>query len=331
MMWYEDFAFHRQDSWVRERCARADVIFVQRNILFPELWEAMDYQRGLSKLVVADMDDAYPILPPSNPAHDFWIKNRSNIQPLPLDRLKEGLHHVDALTSPSKQILEDWKHIVPGVWVPNLAPLAWWRNLQPRADDGRIFIGWGGSVSHYDSFWDSGIREALKVLTREYPHVHLMICGNDARLRYKPPAPTEKVHFQIGVPPWLWPQIVSKFDIGIAPLAGEYDRRRSWIKVMEYSLAGVPCAFTKYPDGISPYDDLEKGAVGIGLENSAQNWYSALKYLIENVGELKHEALGRRSMALESLTLLPNVRRYLRLFDQVVPNETVVAPGVTKL
>lgn len=326
MMWYEDFSLRRQLPWVRELCDRADVIFVQRNLLFREVWDACDYWRGMGKTVVADLDDAYPILPPSNPAYKFWIENVQNLDPPPLERLEEGLRHVDALCSPSKVILDDWAHVVPGVWVPNLAVLAWWRNVQPREPDGKVIIGWGGSVSHYDSFWDSGIREALKRILRERRNVFLMLCGNDDRLRFRPPGPPEKVIFQPGVPPWEWPRVVASFDIGIAPLAGDYDRRRSWIKVMEYALAGVPCAFTDY----EPYEDLRD--LGVPVENSPEAWYAALNGLLNNLEEARRIAQDRyRPWALERLTLLPNVDTYAAFFDHVPVRGLQRLPWIVKL
>jgi len=144
-------------------------------------------------------------------------------------------------------------------------------------------------------------------------------------LRHKAPAPKQKIIYQTGVAPWLWPQIVARFDIGLAPLAGDYDRRRSWIKVMEYALAGIPCAFTDY----EPYDDLRP--LGIPIENSSENWYHALKFLIENIKEVKQDAQARRQTALQDLTMAPNIDRYVNLFNQVVPQTDVVAPGVERL
>jgi hypothetical protein len=325
MLWYQDFSHKRHAKWVQEYCNQADIIFVQRNLLYSELWDACDYWRGLGKIVVGDLDDSYPMLPVTNPAWEFWIKNGQGIEPDPIERLTEGLQHVDALTSPSKVILDDWKHVVPGIWIPNLASTSWWLETESREDDGRIVLGWGGSVSHYDSFWDSGIREALKVITREYNNVYLMICGNDKRLRHKAPAPKEKTYFQTGVAPWLWPQIVAKFDIGLAPLAGDYDRRRSWIKVMEYALAGIPCAFTDY----EPYSDLRP--LGIPVTNSPENWYKALKFLIENIEDVKKDAQARQQIAIQDLTIMPNIDRYVNLFNQVIPRTNVTVPGIEKI
>lgn len=110
----------------------ADVMIFQRNIIIPEVWEAMDYWRALGKTVIVDLDDGYPLLPPSNPAFEYWIRNLPQLDPHPVEALTEGLKHADALTSPSKVIVEDWKSIVPGFWLPNWTRLPWYAPLQQK-------------------------------------------------------------------------------------------------------------------------------------------------------------------------------------------------------
>ena len=240
------------DPAVQDIVGPADVIIVQRNFVHKEIWDAMDYWRGLHKVVACDLDDDYPNLPWSNPAHSFWIENTANAPTAPIELLTQGLRHANALIAPSKVLLEDWKNVVYGCYVPNYAEGHWYRDLKKREPDGKIIIGWGGSVSHYDSWKFSGIIPAIERLCREDPRVCVMICGNDARvLDLLDVAPEQKLN-QPGVPPKEWPKIIAGFDIGVAPLDardGEhsYDFRRSWIKGLEYNLAQVPFIATRSP------------------------------------------------------------------------------------
>ncbi|NIV35546.1 MAG: hypothetical protein GWN58_40660, partial [Anaerolineae bacterium] len=121
----------------------------------PQVWQACDYWRALGKTVVADLDDDYPRLTPQNPAHPFWVLDVNNMKAqsglTPVRALEEGLRHVDALLSPSKEILADWADVVPGYWLPNYADGDWYEGIaqKPVPEDGeQITIGWGGSVSH---------------------------------------------------------------------------------------------------------------------------------------------------------------------------------------
>ena len=53
--------------------------------------------------MVADIDDAYPILPWSNPAHEFWINDPNKINPIKM--LEDGIKLCGYLTSPNRFIL----------------------------------------------------------------------------------------------------------------------------------------------------------------------------------------------------------------------------------
>ncbi len=137
----------------------------------------------MGKLVVADLDDAYQMMPWSNPAHRFWEQNAGKLDRPPVDALKEGLLHVDGLMTPSKRLCEDWQDIVPTYWLPNWAEGSWYESLPAKEfDPDRVVIGWGGSVSHYDSWWGSGIRQGLRKLCERFPQVIVKVCGNDKRI-----------------------------------------------------------------------------------------------------------------------------------------------------
>jgi hypothetical protein len=254
---------------VQALVGEADVLVVQRNLLLKEIWEACDYWRGLGKTVVADLDDDYPHLTPQNPAYRFWILDAGKLKErtgyTPIEALTEGFRHVDGLISPNKLILSDWAEVLPdlrGYWVPNYANWEWHNNVKQKPlDEEEIIIGWGGSVSHWDSFWFSGVREALPVIFERYPQTRFKLCGGDLRLQrmLEDIIPGRWFH-QSGVPPAEWPKQVASFDIGTAPLCGpefpqgeRYDQRRSWLKAAEYLLCGVPWVAS---DGVV-YEELD--------------------------------------------------------------------------
>lgn len=273
------------DPSIQDIIGPADVITVQRNLISEEIFDAIRYWQGLGKLVVADIDDAYPILPWSNPAHEFWINDPNKIDPI--KKLEEGIKLCGYLTSPNRNILRDWSHVSKGYLLPNFARREWWTELKPRSEmkeiyklSDRVIIGWGGSVSHYDSWWGSNIFDATKAIARHYPEVVFMICGNDPRLYEQLPVHKDNKRFQPGVEPGKWPQVIKTFDIGVAPLFGIYDQRRSWIKTLEYGLAGVPWVATEG----EPYSD--HAAYGRMANNTPESWESNIENIIKN---LKHE------------------------------------------
>jgi len=305
-----------------------DVIVVQRNLILPQVWEACDYWRALGKLVCADLDDDYPRLTPQNPAYPFWVgksvdKFEQDFGMTPIDALTEGLNHVDVLLSPNQLILDDWYDIVPGVIVNNYAKSEWYEGIEQKPIRDEIVIGWGGSVSHYDSWWFSGVKDAVPVIFERYPNVRFKFCGNDWRMLtcLEREWPEGRWMHQPGVPPEEWPKQVASFDIGLAPLAGPgalqselYDQHRSWIKASEYLLCGVPWLASP---GIV-YQALD-GMGGYQIrENKTDAWIAAISEMINNLPSYKETSKALMGWAMENLTLRYKVEdAYIRLFERL--------------
>jgi len=337
---------------VQTKLGFADVLVFQRNAFVREVWDAMEYWRALGKLVVVETDDHYPNIPASNPAFAYWQRNVPELDPHPVEGLKEGLKHADALVSPSKIILKDWEDIVPGYWWPNYPSLEAYRDL-PRRQTGDldhflryemrdekpvlvggkragtendIIIGWGGSISHLDSFLYSGVIDALVRLMNENPRVYLKFCGNESRLDYwLAKLPENRVVKQVGLFPQDWPKVLGTYDIGIAPMDmrpvesktghehGEYsyDERRSWLKLVEYVCAGVPFVATK----CAPYKDL--GRFGKLVENTPKAWYQGLKSRVDGLASFSTQALENRKYALSHYTIEANAKRLIEFYQKI--------------
>lgn len=337
----------------------ADIIIYQRNVLAPEIWESMDYWRALGKIVLVDIDDHYPNLPPSNPAHRFWIRNAHGMEPDPIELFRTGLEHSDGLIAPSRVILKDWEKVVPGYYWPNYPTIDDYKDLKLKAmgasdimysynppkkegepplirrggrkgSAGQIVIGWGGSISHVDSFLYSGVLPALKRLMEENKNVVFKFCGAEGRLnQWLEEMPEKQVIRQTSVAPYDWPKVVSTFDIGIAPLDmrpveaktgnehGEYsyDERRSWLKAVEYLCAGVPFVATKSVT----YEDM--GRFGKLVETD--DWYEALKTRIDSLGHFKKEAQDRRNWALKKFTIERNTGRLIDFYRKVITDASI--------
>ena len=341
---------------VQEVLGMGDVLIFQRNIITDDVWGSMDYWRALGKIVLVDIDDHYPNLPPSNPAHSFWIKNIHDFDPDPIELMKTGMMHSDGLVAPSKILLKDWEKIVPGYYWPNYPSIKDYKDLEMKPlgapdvmykyespekegekpklgwyarekSEGQIVIGWGGSISHVDSFVYSGILPALKRLMEEDERVVFKFCGNEGRLdTWLMELPEKQMVKQQSVSPSDWPRIVATFDIGVAPLDmrpvesklgnehGEYsyDERRSWLKAVEYACAGVPFVATKS----ATYEDV--GHLGKLVETGEQYWYEALKTRVDSIAHFKKEAQDRRDWALKKYTIENNTGRLIDFYRKVI-------------
>jgi len=361
-LWHMPTALDWHHPKIQKELGMADVLIFQRNVVFKGIWDVMDYWRALGKAVVVDSDDHYPALPPSNPAFQYWIRNLHGLDPEPVAAFAEGLKHADAFTSPSKVILKDWEHIVPGYWVPNWTRGKWYEGLQqkpvgapdltfsyekkPDTDEiaikaaarpeseGQIIIGWGGSISHVDSWIYSGIIEALDRIFEKHPTARLKFCGFEQRLDYILNRWGGRVIRQTGVRPEHWPQVVGTFDIGVAPLdtrpldppwregapGASYDERRSWLKAVEYLCAGVPWVASQS----LTYANLARH--GKLAANTADGWFAALDRMITCLPQAKADAWEKRRWAMKHVTFEANVNAYGDIMTRIL-NEKHMRAG----
>jgi len=300
-------------------CSSADVIVVQRN-LFGAVLSMIQRWKARDKVVVADFDDAYDLMPPTVKSYSFWIEgnlppeaekltNEKKMVPPPLTQFKWGLRLVHAATMPSKVLAEDWRAYTETYYLPNYLDTERYLNYSPTPHDG-IIIGWGGSLSHLQSFRDSGLMPALVKVINSRQNVRLMICG-DPRVYESIPLEEGKKIFQKWVPPLEWPRILSYFDIGLAPLAGEYDNRRSWIKVMEYMLMKIPWIASD----CKAYTDLRP--YGLMVKNAEENWEFALSDMLDRYVDYKYEAGGEPYLYAIGQDVNENVDRILGIYSTI--------------
>ena len=347
---------------VQQIFGKADVIVFQRNVLTPDVWASLSYWRALGKTVTIDIDDGYSLLPPSNPAHPFWIQNAAGLPSGdPVADLCHAMTLVDALVAPSKVLLKDYEHLVPGFHIPNYPRKAWYAPCVPKplgqpdiefgynqqeidgvqqvVFTGRerpdskdwIVFGWGGSISHVDSWVYSGAVEALARIMTEYPQVRLKFCGHEQRIDWLlAKLPEGRIIRQQGVKPEHWPYVVSSFDVGLAPLdmrpvpsntiegqpkweGGQYsyDERRSWLKGVEYLCAGVPWLATRS----ETYIDLKRH--GVLVENGEENWYAAMRGMVENIGSRKRLAAEKKAWCIKKFSMEANVQTYVDVYERI--------------
>ena len=261
----------------------ADVIVLQRGAM-PDTWAAVDHWRQRGKIILADIDDGYPQITPEHPAFNFWHKGisvdaagRQMQLPRPaIYEMADGLRRLKGLTAPNRLILSDWLAAVGvnGRYVPNFLPtrpyLSATRTRSPQSD-GTYWIAWGGSAGHFVSFQNSGILYALARVISKRPNARFIMCGADVRIIDALPLKDEQkinLHWR---PYTEWPERLVNFDLGLIPVAGDFDARRSWLKPLEYSLCSVPWIASKSP----AYADLT--GYGAFVDNTPDAWAAAIE------------------------------------------------------
>lgn len=283
LIYIGDWAAGRSDA--AELTRWADVIVLERVVISQTLAMIM-VARSQGKAIVVDLDDGYHRMPMGIRAYNFWIngvvetpEGKQTLRYRPLEQLTWGVKLATILTSPSETILNDWKERVGcrTAWSPNYFETSNYLREEPHIPNDPLTIGWGGSSSHLNSFAESNIVPALKRLLQRR-NIRFVIAGGDRRIMQLF-GPRNGWKGSITVTPWTsvedWGKVVNSFDIGIAPLDSQYDQRRSWIKGVEYTLAGIPWVY-------SQGRVYESVGTGIGVKNQARWWEEALSDVLDN-------------------------------------------------
>jgi hypothetical protein len=181
-----------------------------------------------------------------------------------------------------------------------------------------IIIGWGGSNTHKDSWSRSGVVAALKRILKKYDNVMLKIAGDMSHVRLFKKQFGNRI---IGVP-WAkvdsWYKTLASFDIGIVPLHGGYDLRRSPLKAIEYCLMGIPFVGSDHDiyDVFTPY--------AVTVKNQPNQWERALSDMVENYHDIRTDPKWQEAKALAlSWDINNNIDNIVSVYEEIGRAEVV--------
>jgi hypothetical protein len=301
-------------------CEQSDVIVVERNFALDTLGNILRW-KSKGKVVVGNFDDAYQLMPPTNTSYPYWHKGEVRytdnqghemiqyVKPRPLAQFVWALRLLDAITVSSRLLVEDWKAYTDAYYFPNYFEINNYLKAAAPAHEG-VVIGWGGSMSHLESFADGAILTALKQVCKQRPQVKVMIVG-DKRIFDMLDVPEQQKIHQSFVSYEVWPNVISGFDIGIAPLHGAYDARRSWIKPMEYSLLKMPWIASDNP----AYEEIR--SYGVLVRNNTTAWTDAMVDMVDHLDDHRRRAAGEPYQFALKQSSDENVNRMLEIFADI--------------
>ena len=280
----------------------ADVIVIER-LIVGQMHQAIRDWRKAGKRVIVTFDDHYGLMPKDTGSWEFWHSNGGSNW----SQFLQGLRLVDKAITPSKVLCDDFKDYCPTEFVPNYLHPQQWTDVPRRPPDRNIIIGWCGSSAHDQSWLGSDIVPALGSLNKKHPRLHVHIQNTRPAIVGLLNKHQVRFNAQDWVPAEHWPRVVAAYNIGIAPLSGEYDRRRSYNKLCEYATLGIPWVATKYHEQVGPYDET---VGGILIENHSHEWERALSMLIED--EPLRQNLGQQGYVWSKQLMDNAVKDYER-------------------
>jgi glycosyltransferase involved in cell wall biosynthesis/GT2 family glycosyltransferase len=222
----------------------------------------------------------------------------------------------DAVVVSSKPLADRYRELNPHVSVvPNaLDPDLWGLNEEGgvrrgSGGEGPVRIGFMGTFGHGADL--DILTPALERLSREFgAAVSFELLGGrrgDSR-PFRRIALPEDATYPSFVP---WLRHHAKWDIGLISLVDdEFNRAKSYVKWLEYSALGAASVCSD----VTPYRAVVRnGENGLVVQNTAEDWYAALKRLIEDPA--LRERLARQALAdvREHHTLAQTSRSYVEV------------------
>jgi glycosyltransferase involved in cell wall biosynthesis len=164
-----------------------------------------------------------------------------------------------------------------------------------KKDDGKIYIGWFGGVTHIRDV--NSILATIKFLMDKYPHLRFVIWGGDnIDISMLPKKKVKRMKLRLDYYDYLRDLPKSRIDIGIAPLVQHvFNQGKSPCKFFEYSIAGACTIATGFKN--LPYARVIQDGENGMLYNTDWELLEKLELLI-NSKELRE-------------TLRDNARRYI--------------------
>jgi glycosyltransferase involved in cell wall biosynthesis len=248
------------------------VIILQR-LMFKGLVETLRHVRSMPvrPLIINDLDDWYWGLHPNNAAFNLVNPNLNKDENL--DHYLQILELSDIVVVSTPFLLQKMKKLLKNpsvVMIENCVSTQMFsvRRLSLK----KPIIGWVGSTSHRSN----DLEELRGVFVRSDRLHHSGHIDGAPLFWERVDGVPNRVSLSPMNPPHEYMRKSFCFDIGLAPLSDiDFNKAKSWIKMIEYAAAGVPAVCSPSPEYVRLYEEY-----GIGrIAHSKDEWRSHIDEL----------------------------------------------------
>lgn len=234
---------------------------------------------------IFDCDDYIDQVPEKHPN---WQKTQERAYQLDFKRM---VKHVDLVTVSSDVLYDHYQPNAKAIrLLRNYLPDTFWEQEHRPNTTQSIRIGWAGGVSHVEDL--DFIAPVVTRICKEYPKVKFVYTGGGGwntqthAMVYRfgtdafPDIPYSQKEYHNGSRPATWPSRLNamRLDIALAPLHdSKFSRAKTPIKYFEYGINRWPGVFQNFL-----YGDVVKDRQTGRLATTADEWYHAIKELIDN-------------------------------------------------
>jgi hypothetical protein len=313
--------FIRSQPDAHSCCASADLIVIQ-GAFDTGMLPVMQRWRAAEKVLIADLDDSYHLLPENNmpPLEKepgaVGGNGRASSPGILVQRW--ALQLVHAAIACSSRLADDCSPLTRVFYLPEYIELGDYEVVSACQHTG-VVLGWRGSRVQAQGFLDSGLAQALQSVCATSPSVSILLGEPEPYAFQHLQIPAHQKHFfplaQTTFAAPFWSQI----DIGLAPACGPYDQRRGRMALLEYMCMRIPWLASESP----AYYELR--SYGRWVKNHAQDWQRAILQMVETIEDQRAFAAGSPYVYALSQGLDANIERVLAVYEEICSQVRVMA------
>jgi glycosyltransferase involved in cell wall biosynthesis len=284
-----------------EEMLQYDIVVVQRLTDYNQ-WKVLKTLKEAGKKIVYEIDDDLFSVEPSNPAHA--VCGRDDVR----HSVRSCLDLADLVIVTTKELADALSVTHKAVVYPNSVDPCMFSVLRdPPARAPRLF--WAGSNTHDDDF--RTVLLPLISLMRKHSKLELVVLGGLPKtLQQVLDEEDEQLCCRISTQAFMRPELYLKAlsggvnaDIGLIPLKDTiFNRSKSSVKALEYTIAGLPVVAAN----VVPYNLVythEKDAL---LCSNKKQWTDAIESLLESPEKRRRLVTAARELACEHFNIKNN-------------------------
>jgi hypothetical protein len=303
-------------------CLESDLIVIYKKV-YGKVITAIHHWQAREKTILVDFDEAYQLLDSDSDAYRFWFDgiqvNQENaikyISPAPMTQFKWGLKLVDGITMPSNRLAKDWINFNEISIVPNYINLDSYTSDPHQNTKGKLVLGWHGRRSQLTRFIEIGLYESLEYLLKQSHAIELRLYLDDAYQEALPWKNGDQIKIIEYTNKEIWQSGLSTIDLGLLPIAGDFDQRISMRTILEYMVMKIPWIASQS----SAYHDL--GEYGEIVENQSEAWKQTLNDMIRHYQNYQTNASQEAYLWGIGKSIDENIHRTIELYKKIIASK----------
>lgn len=196
------------------------------------------------------------------------------------ETFRSNFKKADMVSCTTPELAEEFKKINPNtVALPNLIYPEWFPAI-PSFNKNEVRICWQGGASHYEDLFF--IHPVVVNILKKHKNVKFVFYGDSRFKKLFDSCDQNRIEWHGWSAFEAYPYKLSLLncDIGLCPLIdNEFNRQKSAIKWMEYSMVGMATVAANIP----PYSNvISNGNTGLLCNEDEKAWEDGIEYLIKS-------------------------------------------------